>query len=123
EHGGAPLPSEARIGVTARLAGSRFAAGRDFGATVAADVVTRVAEGATGVVGGVEAGLMPRSGDDAFGAVLRAGYGLGADDALGAVRVGAGVSLGSLGVDYTFQDYDFFGAVHRFGLRWRGEAR
>lgn len=115
--GDVPLPTEARAGATVRLDGTR-----GLGAVIAADVISRLNEGTTGVVAGVEAGLMPDA-YDAIGAVFRAGYGLGAEDALGALRVGAGFSRGPVAIDYTFQQFEYFGAVHRVGIRWTGGTR
>lgn len=118
----APLPSEARVGATARLADDLIGFGdRGFGAVLAADVVSRLNEGSTGVVAGVEAGLMP-PGTGELGAVARAGYGVGSDGALGALRLGAGVTLGGIAVDYTFQRFEYFGGIHHFGLRWVPDA-
>lgn len=115
--GGAPLPSEARFGATAQFYGAD-----GMGAVVAADVISRLNEGTTSLVAGIEAGLMPTDADR-LSAVARAGYDLDdlddEDGPLGAFRLGAGISLGSIAVDYTFRQFEYFGAVHRFGLRWR----
>lgn len=108
-----PLPSEARAGASARLF-----AGDGIGALVTADLIARLAEGTTGAALGVEAGLLPGSGRG-YSAVGRIGYsGDGGDASLGALRLGAGVALGPLAVDYTFRRLDFFGTVHRIGVRW-----
>jgi hypothetical protein len=32
--------------------------------------------------------------------------------------VGAGLSLGDFALDYAYQNYDLFGSLHRFGVRW-----
>ena len=37
---------------------------------------------------------------------------------LGALRLGGGLTMMNLALDYTFQNLEHFGAVHRFGLRW-----
>lgn len=106
------LPSEARAGATFETA---TPAG--LGLLVSADYVARLREGTSGLVAGVEAGLLPH-GASRFGAVARVGY--SADDAqsnLGAMELGGGLTLGHVALDYTYRNLDFFGAVHRFGVR------
>lgn len=109
----APLPKELRAGAAVDLT----AAG-GLGARLVADVVTALEEGTTGVVAGVEAGLAPATAGG-LGAVGRLGFDAGTgDDGLGAVRFGGGISLSGIAVDYTYQNYEYFGAIHRFGIRW-----
>jgi hypothetical protein len=108
----APLPSEARLGLDASMAPGILRL------RLLADLVARLRESTTTFVVGVEGGvgdLFPGGG----GALLRAGY--DADPALGgsgALHLGAGVSVGTLAVDYFFQNLEFLGAVHRIGVRW-----
>jgi hypothetical protein len=109
----ASLPGEARAGVEAALAMPRGAHLRLVG-----DVVSRLGEGRTTFAVGGEGGmtgLIPGGG----GAVLRAGF--DADptlEAASALHLGAGVSLGSLAVDYFYRNIEYLGAVHRIGVRW-----
>jgi hypothetical protein len=109
----ADLPMEGRLG-----AAFRFTRADGLGATLHTDLVARLAEGSAGLLVGAEAGWLA-SADHALGAVARVGYSA-AEGAggLGAVRLGAGLTMTSLALDYTFQNLEFFGAVHRFGLRW-----
>ncbi len=109
----APLPSEARVGLSyARRSGT------GLGLAVSADLVAGLQDHTTGVAGGIEAGLL-RSGSRGFGAVARVGYDQAQGSAgLGPLQLGGGLSVGSLSLDYTFQDMNYFGAVHRFGVRW-----
>lgn len=109
----APLPSEARVGLSYATATPT-----GLGVALSADFVAGLQEHTAGVAGGIEAGLL-RSGSRGFGAVARLGY----DQAQGSgglapLQVGGGLSLGALSLDYTFQDMNNFGAVHRFGVRW-----
>jgi hypothetical protein len=109
----APLPRELRAGGAFEFSGTSR-----VGAVVSADVVALLEDGTTGVVGGLEVGLRPES-RAGFGAVARAGYDATAGaDALGALRLGGGLSFGGFALDYTWQRYDFFGTIHRFGVRW-----
>lgn len=111
-NGDAPLPGEARLGIAVR--GLQVSG---FGVAVSADGLYRLQEGTTGLVTGLEAGLMPGAYGP-FSAVLRAGLSVDRGDALAPYRFGAGISFGSIAVDYTYQDYNLLGAVHRIGLRW-----
>lgn len=107
------LPSEARIGATFQAGGQR-----GLGLLVAADYVQRLKEKTGGLAAGVEAGLLP-GGASRFGAVGRVGYSTDqSDGGLGPLEIGGGISLGALALDYTYRNLDFFGAVHRFGVRW-----
>jgi hypothetical protein len=107
------LPSEARLGATFQAGGAG-----GLGFLVAADYVQRLKEKTGGLVAGVEAGLLP-GGASRFGAVGRVGYSTDqSDGGLGPLEIGGGISLGALALDYTYRNLDFFGAVHRFGVRW-----
>ncbi len=109
----ADLPIEARFGAM-----YGFARETGFGGAVSADIVTALDGGMTGIVAGLEAGLLPH-GESRIGAVARAGYDAGVgDEGQGALALGGGVSLGPLAVDYTYQNYDLFGSLHRIGVRW-----
>lgn len=110
----ADLPAELRVGAMARLERAD-----GLGAVVSADLVSELNAGSTGLVAGVEAGLFPANGS-LIGAVGRIGYDAGTgDEGQGAFRFGGGLSLGNLAVDYAYQDYELFGSLHRFGIRWR----
>lgn len=109
----APLPKEIRGGAAVELGTTT-----GLGAQISADVVTRLEEGSTGVVVGGEFGLRPTA-RDAFGAVGRAGFDAGTGDGgLGALRLGGGLTFGGFALDYTWQRYEYFGTIHRFGVRW-----
>jgi hypothetical protein len=109
----APLPAQLRVGTAVQLAGAT-----GLGALIAADLVAELAEGTTGVVAGVEAGLLPAV-TGRLGAVGRVGFnGAAGEDGLGALQLGAVLTLGAFAVDYAYQNYDFFGALHRVGIRW-----
>ena len=109
----ADLPAEARLGAMARVTRPD-----GLGAVFSADFVTELNTGLSGVVAGVEAGLMP-GGPGRIGAVGRIGYDAGTGtDGQGALRFGGGLSLGTLSVDYAYQQYELFGSLHRFGVRW-----
>jgi hypothetical protein len=109
----APLPSQLRVGTAIQLAGQS-----GLGALIAADLVAELAESTTGVVAGIEAGLLPTA-SGRLGAVGRVGFnGAAGEDALSTLQLGAGLTLGAFAVDYAYQNYDFFGALHRVGIRW-----
>jgi hypothetical protein len=110
----AELPSEARVGALVRLN-----AGTTFGGALSADIVSRIHEERTGFAVGVEAGARPGVLPQGAGAVVRVGYNaVEGEDALGRLQLGAGLTLGTFALDYAWQNYDFFGALHRFGVRW-----
>jgi hypothetical protein len=68
--------------------------------------------------------LLPGLAAHGIGAVARIGYnGVEGDGALGALQLGAGLTLSDFAIDYAFQNYEFFGALHRFGVRWQRAAR
>ncbi len=114
----APLPTEARVGLSYARA---LATGLGF--TVSGDFVSALKEHTSGVVGGVEAGLLP-GGSRRFGAVGRVGYSTAqGSEGLAPLQVGGGLTLGAFALDYTFQDLKFFGPVHRLGLRWLSPLR
>ena len=108
-----PLPAEGRVGLS-----YAHALPSGLGLAVSADFVAALKEHTSGVVGGIEAGLVP-SGSRRFGAVARVGYsGAQGSDGLAPLQVGGGLTLGAFALDYTFQNLNYFGAVHRLGLRW-----
>ncbi len=113
---GVPLPLEAALGASYR---HRFTPAH--GALLTADVLVGLEEETVGLAVGAEAGLLPIAGDGAaraVSAVVRAGAILGRGHELGSARVGGGVGIGRLSLDYTAQSLEYFGLVHRFGLRW-----
>jgi hypothetical protein len=110
----APLPTEARFGIQ----GGHAPPGA-LGARAAAEVIARLREGTAGLVGGVEAGLLPDAADR-FGAVLRLGYDAGQrEDGFAGLHLGGGLSLAGLAFDYTYRNLAVTGAVHRLGVRWK----
>lgn len=114
----APLPAEARLGFSYARA-----LPTGLGLAVSADFVSELKESTSGLVGGLEAGLMPAA-ERRFGAVARIGYSAAqGSDGLAPLQVGGGLTLGAFALDYTFQDLKYFGAVHRFGLRWLSPLR
>jgi len=108
---GDPLPTELRVGALVPITSAG-----GLGVNVFADAVSRMRESSFGVAAGVEAGLIPRN-PSALSAVARIGFDPEADQ-LSAIRFGAGVSIQSLALDYAYQNLDFIGGVHRFGVRW-----
>jgi hypothetical protein len=109
----ADLPMEARLGAAIHLARAD-----GIGVTLHSDLIARLAEGTAGLVIGAEAGWM-RDQQHALGAVARIGYSAAeGDGGLAALRFGGGLAMMNLALDYTFQNLEHFGAVHRFGVRW-----
>lgn len=109
----APLPSEVRAGLAWRPApvtgGVRL--------SLHGDAVQPLNGGDTGFATGVEAAAP--AGMPGLDVAVRVGYNgaLGAAG-VGRLHLGAGLSHGSFGLDYAFQDMSALGAVHRFGVRW-----
>jgi hypothetical protein len=104
------LPTEARLGAYTQLTASHSRV-----ANISAEVIHHAGEGATTFAGGVEAGLLPT---DARPFALLARIGLDAEShRLSNWRAGASLGFRQVAFDYTFQQLDFFGAVHRFGIR------
>ena len=109
----ADMPMEGRVG-----AAVRFEQGNGIGVTLHSDLIARLAEGTAGIVFGAEAGWQ-NIAQQSLGAVGRVGYSAAeGDGGLGALRLGGGLTMMNLALDYTFQNLEHFGAVHRFGLRW-----
>jgi hypothetical protein len=109
----AELPTEARIGATADLTRAD-----GFGVQVNADMIARLREGSAGFLIGAEAGYHATA-QRALGAVARVGFSAAeGEGALSSLRFGAGLSLAQLAMDYTYQNLDFYGSVHRVGVRW-----
>lgn len=109
----APLPRTFRTGFElAPLAGRQ---GR-LHLIVAADLMAvRGAPARFG--GGVEVGMTPDTALLGLGAVARLGWRSAGDDFAGdAVRLGGGVRLLGISLDYAFQGSDLLGDVHRIGL-------
>jgi hypothetical protein len=109
-----PLPSEARFGAMATLP----VTGR-LGAVISADVGSRLQGGGTLFLAGGEFGLHA-SASSPLTAVARIGFSneAGGGGLGGALRLGAGFGVGPLSFDYAYQNLNFFGPVHRLGLRW-----
>jgi hypothetical protein len=104
------LPTELRIGAATQLIG-----GRSGVANISAELVHRASEGSTTFAAGFEAGLRPT---DARPFALLARVGIDAEaEQLSNLRAGASIGFREFAFDYTYQQLDFFGAVHRFGLR------
>jgi hypothetical protein len=109
----ADLPAEARAGAMVQITRET-----GLGLVISADVVHELNASLTGVVAGVEAGLFPRMASQ-VGAVARVGYDAGTGvEGQGALRLGGGLSVGGFAFDYAYQNYDLFGSLHRFGVRW-----
>jgi hypothetical protein len=110
----ADLPTEARVGAMLQ-----FVRPTGIGAVISADLVSEFRASQTGIVAGVEAGLIPGNAAGRIGAVGRVGFNGGAGEAgQGALLLGGGISLGPVAVDYAWQNYDLFGSLHRVGVRW-----
>lgn len=109
----ARLPTEARLGVAAQ-----FTRADGLGVTLHSDLVARINESSAGLIFGVEGGWQA-SAQRNVGAVARIGYSAAeGEGGLGGLKLGAGISMAHLALDYTFQHLEFMGGVHRFGLRW-----
>lgn len=104
------LPTEARLGASAQLTHAR-------GATVVGtvEIVARIGEGSTTLVGGLEGGL-PATADRPFAILGRIGLDAESNQ-LGSLRAGATLGFRDVAFDYTYQTLEFLGSVHRFGLR------
>lgn len=112
--GVASLPTELRFGATTGLLRSG-----NFALSAHADLLRRLAEETTGFLLGVEGGLVPAgAGLQLLG---RVGFsGSEGDGGLAPLKLGGGMVAGLLAFDYTYQNLDLFGGVHRFGVRWSG---
>jgi hypothetical protein len=104
------LPTEARFGASTQIARAGLGV-----LNASAEVVSRLGEGSITFAGGLEAGL---PGTDARPFALLARLGIDAEsNQLGALRAGASLGFKEVAFDYTFQQLELFGSVHRFGLR------
>lgn len=123
----APLPREARAGlhfdVFGRDAGPSLGS-MAFGLLLAADVIRDFGSEVTTLATGAEARFFTDA-ERRLGGALRLGWAhhSDTDDHLGRLRLGLGLSFERIALDYTYQDFDYFGAIHRFGLRWSRPAR
>jgi hypothetical protein len=109
----AELPTEARLG-----AAFHFVRPNGIAVNLHTDLVARVREGSAGILVGAEAGWLPGA-PRAVGAMARIGYDAAdGSGGLGSLKLGAGLTLDELAIDYAYQHYEALGAVHRFGLRW-----
>lgn len=104
------LPTEARFGASTQLVRSGTGV-----LNASAEVIGRLGEGAVTFAGGLEAGL-PGTESRPFALLARVGFDAESNQ-LGALRAGASLGFKEVVFDYTFQQLDFFGSVHRFGLR------
>lgn len=114
-----PLPTEARVG--ARFERELV---NGLGFTIGADLASDLEAGTTWLAAGIEAGLLP-GGDRMLGAVARVSMDGDArgEEELGALRLGAGFTFDRLAFDYTYQEFEYFGAIHRIGFRWARPPR
>lgn len=106
------LPTDVRIGIL-----SRYVTTAGIGAVVSADFISRLAEDTNDFVAGLEAGLLPTP-DRQYSAVARAGFGAGGNASISPLRFGIGFSVRRIAVDYMYRQTDFFGSMHRIGVRW-----
>jgi hypothetical protein len=104
------LPTEARFGAAMHLL--REGAGVLTGT---GEVIARLGEGSVTFAAGIEGGL-PATASRPFTILARAGFDAESNQ-LGALRAGASLGFRDIAFDYTFQQMEFFGSVHRFGLR------
>lgn len=104
------LPTEVRVGAAAQL--TRLGVGVLNGSL---ELVSRMGEGSLTFVGGVEAGL-PATSARPFAVLGRLGLDAESNQ-LGGLRAGATIGFRDLAFDYTYQSLEYFGSVHRFGLR------
>jgi hypothetical protein len=109
----AQVPTEARVGAAVQLSRAD-----GLGVTLHSDLIARLQESSAGILLGAEAGYLP-SAARSLGAVARVGLSPAeGDGALGVLKLGAGLTLANLGIDYTYQSFDVLGSVHRLGVRW-----
>jgi hypothetical protein len=104
------LPGELRLGGTIQLVAMETVV-----LNTAADLVFRVGEGAALFVGGLEIGL-PVTTERPYQLLARAGFDA-EQHRVGAFRLGGTIGLRDLAFDYSVQDMEHFGSVHRVGLR------
>jgi hypothetical protein len=104
------LPTEARVGASAHLL--REGTGVLTGT---GEMIARLGEGSVTFAAGIEGGL-PATAARPYTILARAGFDAESNQ-LGALRAGASLGFRDITFDYTFQQLEFFGAVHRFGLR------
>jgi hypothetical protein len=111
---GIALPSDARLG-----AGYAWRHDDQIAVNLAADAAYRFRERTAVLVAGLEGGLLPAAPDE-ISAVLRLGF-IGDRNlpVASALQIGAGVSVGTIAIDYALQNLEHFGTAHRFGVRWR----
>ena len=104
------LPAEARLGATGHFT-------HPNGGIVngSLELVSRLGEDSFGMAAGIEAGMHATSARP-FTLLARLGLD-GERNQLGALRAGASLGLRDLTFDYTYQHVEYFGTVHRFGLR------
>jgi hypothetical protein len=109
----AEVPTEARLGAAVHLSRPD-----GLGVSLHSDLIARLQESTAGILLGAEAGYLPGT-TRSLGAVARIGLspaeGAGA---LGMLKLGAGLTLANIGIDYMYQSFDVLGSVHRFGVRW-----
>ena len=103
------LPSELRVGISSQAS----LGGAALGAV--GEVVARLGEGSITYVTGIEAGL-PATSARPFTILGRVGFDFESSQ-LGDMRWGGSVGFREINFDYTYQNLEFFGAVHRFGIR------
>jgi hypothetical protein len=103
------LPGEARIGASLQLMRNGALL------TASGDLIARLGEGSMTFAAGIEGGF-PATASRPFTILARAGVDAESNQ-LGALRAGASLGYQDIAFDYAFQHLDYFGAVHRFGLR------
>jgi hypothetical protein len=104
------LPTEARLGAATQLV-----RGGSGVLNASAEIIGRLGEGSTTFAAGIEAGL-PGTDSRPFALLARLGFDAESNQ-LGALRAGASLGFREVTFDYTLQHLEFFGTVHRFGLR------
>ena len=104
------LPTEARLGASVHLI--REGTGVLTGT---GEMIARMGEGSVTFAAGIEGGL-PATAARPVTILARAGFDAEGNQ-LGALRAGASLGFRDITFDYTFQQLEFFGAAHRFGLR------
>ena len=80
-----------------------------------ADLIFRIGESTAMLVGGLEMGL-PLTSERPYQLLGRAGFDA-EQNRVGAFRVGATIGIQHIAFDYSLQQFEHFGSVHRIGLR------
>jgi len=116
EGASAPLPAELRLGAVYGWRGPG-----ELGINAGLDFIGLMEDDVQAIAAGLEAGIFPRD-PEGIGGVLRVGFDSEGAQGLGGFRAGAGLSVGTIGLDYAYHGLAQFGGAHRIGVRWMPRA-